>query len=55
MLSMSDHRYEFVGEASYPDSLNGEILLDMMGENLKRPRPSPLHEMDKEFSLVSLI
>jgi hypothetical protein len=38
--------YEFIGESFILTLMDGEIL-DMVGEAPKRPRPSPLHEMDR--------
>jgi hypothetical protein len=43
-----------MGEAFILGLMDGEIL-EMMGENPRRPPPSPLHAMDTQFRIISLI
>jgi hypothetical protein len=51
--SEDDLVYEFIGESFILGLMDGEIL-DMMGENLERPRPSILYEMDSKFRIISM-
>ena len=53
-FSVGDLPYDFIGEASILGLMDGEIL-DMMGENPKRSPPSPLHELDSDFHIISMI
>ena len=46
--------YEYVGDCFMVGLMDGEVL-DMMGEEPKRPRPAPLEDMDREFRVITLV